>query len=392
MLYNRLSHKYTMILNNSFDDFCSKLFSKKKDVDDWFISQFSSCPAPFYSSIDTRFCGYKSAAIDANFFPAGFNIIKDNLNSDYFSREINRRVKDASNIFIIAEEFDRNKFYFEHLSALCSAIEHAGFNVQSGQLGKDFIVKENKLFNTSGIYADFVIINNDFSKTNTGGLENLEHVSTPPQLGWHNRKKSTHFSQYNQCVDGLCHAIALKEQWHIVPEHRSCSTVDFMTKIGMDCISRYSGEILNKINFEYDKHRIKDKPFIVIKPEAGTFGMGVMSIDDPKDVYTLNRKQRTKMSATKSNRNDKVVIQEGIPTAIYSSTNHPAELVFYFIGDSLAGTFLRSHEKQGTTGSLNKIGMQFETVNKHDSKEFYTQYTVARLSLLACAKEIDALN
>jgi hypothetical protein len=54
---------------------------------------------------------------------------------------------------------------------------------------------------------------------------------------------------------------------------------------------------------KYREHGIDDKPYVVVKADAGTYGMGVMTVKDASEVIGLNRKQRNKMS----------VVKEGIP-------------------------------------------------------------------------------
>ncbi len=38
---------------------------------------------------------------------------------------------------------------------------------------------------------------------------------------------------------------------------------------------------------------------MIVKADAGTYGMGIMSVKDPADVRDLNRKQRNKMAVVK---------------------------------------------------------------------------------------------
>ena len=51
----------------------------------------------------------------------------------------------------------------------------------------------------------------------------------------------------------------------------------------------------------FEKYNINEKPFIIIKADSGTYGMGVISIDSIDQIKNLNRKQRNKMLATKGN-------------------------------------------------------------------------------------------
>src|SRR3546814_162849 len=60
---------------------------------------------------------------------------------------------------------------------------------------------------------------------------------------------------------------------------------------------------------------VKEKPFIIVKADAGTYGMGIMTVKSPDDVRGLNRKQRNKMSVVKEGLEvSEVIIQEGVYT------------------------------------------------------------------------------
>jgi glutamate--cysteine ligase len=51
----------------------------------------------------------------------------------------------------------------------------------------------------------------------------------------------------------------------------------------------------------------------VVKADAGTYGMGVMTVRDADEVIALNRKQRNKMSVVKEGLEvSEVLIQEGV--------------------------------------------------------------------------------
>ena len=74
-----------------------------------------------------------------------------------------------------------------------------------------------------------------------------------------------------------------------------------------------ANRLFNLIQEKYDEYGIKEKPYIMIKADSGTYGMGIMQIDNIEDLKNLNRKQRTKMSRIKGgNKLDKVILQEGI--------------------------------------------------------------------------------
>lgn len=57
--------------------------------------------------------------------------------------------------------------------------------------------------------------------------------------------------------------------------------------------------MLAKIQAKYDEKGIPDTPFVIVKADAGTYGMGVMSVKSAEEVRGLNRKNRNKMAKIK---------------------------------------------------------------------------------------------
>jgi hypothetical protein len=61
--------------------------------------------------------------------------------------------------------------------------------------------------------------------------------------------------------------------------------------------------------------RIDETPYVVVKADAGTYGMGVMTVKDAAQVTGLSRRQRNKMSVIKEGLAvSQVIIQEGVHT------------------------------------------------------------------------------
>mgnify|MGYP000918984348 CR=1 FL=1 len=47
--------------------------------------------------------------------------------------------------------------------------------------------------------------------------------------------------------------------------------------------------------YKYKEHKIKETPYIILKSENGTYGMGVIKIESPDQITSLNRKNRNKL-------------------------------------------------------------------------------------------------
>ena len=73
---------------------------------------------PIYSSVDIRMNNFKTAVVDTNLFPAGFNNLCKYSHQDIakiLSKTISKTVKNCKKILILAENHTRNKFYLENL-------------------------------------------------------------------------------------------------------------------------------------------------------------------------------------------------------------------------------------------------------------------------------------
>jgi glutamate--cysteine ligase len=181
--------------------------------------------------------------------------------------------------------------------------------------------------------------------------------------------------------------------------------VNFQEDVGMECLADNVSALLSKIKKKYKEYGMKDqKPFVIVKPDAGTYGMGIMTVKDASEVKDLNRKQRNKMSVIKDGvAVTDVLIQEGVPT--FESINDAvAEPVVYMIDRYVVGGFYRIHAERGIDQNLNAPGSQFVPLafsQQHavpDLKakpgtaapnRFYVYGVVARLALLAASLELE---
>jgi glutamate--cysteine ligase len=134
--------------------------------------------------------------------------------------------------------------------------------------------------------------------------------------------------------------------------------------------------------------------------------MGIMMVSSAREVHELNRKQRTRMAATKEGlKVSKVILQEGVHSfETWGPEQAVAEPVVYMIDHFVVGGFYRVHTKRGATENLNAPGMHFqplafaEACNTPDGTQapdaepnrFYAFGVIARLALLAAAREIEA--
>ena len=144
---------------------------------------------------------------------------------------------------------------------------------------------------------------------------------------------------------------------------------------------------------------------MIVKADAGTYGMGIMTVRDAAEITALNRKQRNKMSVVKEGLAvSSVIIQEGVPT--FESINEAiAEPVVYMIDRFVVGGFYRVHTERGKDENLNAPGASFVPLAFESPcipdlsgpagcppNRFYAYGVVARLAQLAAAIEVAELT
>ena len=419
----------TTALTGPFQNLERLMLDNQAAIEAWFRNAWRDTQAPFYASVDLRNAGYKIAPVDTNLFPAGFN----NLNPAFEAlciQAIQMAVEHANQpvdkILIIPENHTRNLFYLENLACLQSMIEKAGFETRIGSLMPDIesptridlessksvllepVKRDQDRVFVSDFNPDLILLNNDLATGKPEILNNIEQAITPPMsLGWSSRLKSNHFTFYQRVAQEFAALIDI-DPWLIDPMFRNCGEVDFMKREGVDCLSKNVESLLSGIRTKYDEHDVNCEPFVMVKADAGTYGMGVMTIHSVDEIIELNRKERTKMATTKEGQKvTQVIIQEGVYTHETWGKEHTvAEPVVYMLDHQVVGGFYRVHEKRSSSQNLNAPGMRFEPLAFEDccitpqpeqdadcrQNRFYTYGVIARLALLAAAREIASVT
>ncbi len=394
-------------------------------IEAWLRNMWLKYPAPFYTSVDLRNSGFKLSPVDTNLFPAGFN----NLNRAFFplcihavQSAVEHLCPKAAQIIIIPENHTRNKYYLENLATLHEIITKAGFLVRIGSVDPELesdititlpsgsrltiepLLRNGDKIGTRDFTPCMAILNNDLSSGVPSILKGISQpITPPPDLGWSSRLKSDHFNHYRTIAREFARLIDL-DPWLIDPLYRYCGEINFKKHEGEACVARNTEALLNEIQKKYDEYNISEPPFVIVKADAGTYGMGVMTVHSPDEVLALNRKQRNKMSSTKGGGEvSGVILQEGVYTfETWGSKNAVAEPVVYMIDHFVVGGFYRIHAKRSINQNLNYPGMEFRPLAFAEScsnpnlelspdaepNRFYAYGVIARLAQLAAAYEI----
>ncbi len=376
----------------------------------WFEGKAGGLSFPFYSSFDLRDSSIKVSPVDANLFPAGFNNIckVDKQGAVFLCQDyLKTHFPSAKNIILLTEEHTHNPFYWDNIHALKTLLEKSGpYSVCVCVPGKN--ITENKTLNSARGYSikvfllknkiqtgDLIISNNDFSVDYR--LAFSIPVTPPVSAGWRTRRKHSFFKEYNLLAKEFADLIQVE------PEHLTIKTKRFknFNPNSFECLERLKQEVddflsdLKKITYK----KSSQAPFVFLKNNSGTYGLGMTSISSAGDIDRWNYKIKKKMKAAKGGGTvNELIIQEGV-TSHLKKEGAVAEPVIYLIGPKLTGGFLRTHGEKGMRDNLNSPGAVYRTLCISDleieveGKPMENVYGwIAHLGALALSYELKTLN
>ncbi len=415
----------TTALNDPLLELEKKFLDSTPEIEHWLRAQWQDHTPPFYGSVDLRNAGFKLAPVDMNLFPGGFN----NLNPVFLPLcvqaamiAIEKICPNAKRLLLIPENHTRNLFYLQNVAQLATILRLTGLEVRLGSLSPDVgkptpielqngatlllepLVRTRNRLGLDGFDPCAILLNNDLSSGIPDVLQNLndQFVLPPLHAGWAVRRKSNHFVAYDEVADEFAKLVGI-DAWRINPYFSVCSSVNFHERQGEDCLATNVDAVLDLIREKYKEYGIDETPYVVVKADAGTYGMGVMTVKDSSEIIGLNRKQRNKMSVIKEGMSvSQVIIQEGVHTR-ERVADGVAEPVVYMIDRYVVGGFYRVHSGRAKDENLNAPGMYFEPLAFETScslpdqcqnpdappNRFYAYGVVARLAQLAASLELE---
>jgi glutamate--cysteine ligase len=398
-------------------------------IERWFRLEWMEHTPPFYTSVDIRNAGYKLAPVDTNLFPGGFNNLTPEmlpLAVQAAMAAIEKICPEAKNLLLIPERHTRNMFYLMNVQRLVQIFTQAGLNVRLGSLDEGLstptqldlpdgshltlepLVRTQRRLGLKNFDPCTILLNNDLSAGTPAVLQNLheQYLLPPLHAGWGLRRKTQHFQAYEEVAKKFAKLLGM-DPWLINPMFSRCDGVDWHEGQGLDLVQTQVDALLTKIRRKHKEYGINEKPFVVVKADNGTYGMGIMTVRDAKELDEVNRRTRNKMGVVKDGQPvSQVIIQEGVPT--YERMNEAvAEPVVYMIDRYVVGGFYRIHADRGIDENLNAPGASFVPLAFAEShhlpkpgvrpgasapNRFYMYGVIGRLAMLAAAYELEATD
>jgi glutamate--cysteine ligase len=398
-------------------------------IERWFRLEWMEHTPPFYSSVDIRNAGFKLAPVDTNLYPGGWNNLTPEmlpLAVQSAMAAIEKICPDAKNLLVIPENNTRSTFYLSNLAQLKRIFHMAGLNVRIGSIDPEIkasktielpgggtvllepVVRSRRRLGLKDFDPCTILLNNDLSSGIPGILEDIheQYLLPPLHAGWSVRRKSNHFHSYEEVSKRFGKLLGI-DPWLINPMFNKCGELNFAEATGMDCLTTNVDALLTKIRKKYKEYGINEKPFVVVKADNGTYGMGIVMVRDVKELEQLIRKAKNKVPVTKGGQEvHEVIIQEGVLTN-ERINEAVAEPVVYMMDRYVVGGFYRVHAERGVDENLNAPGASFVPLAFAEStrlpqpgerpgasapNRFYMYGVIGRLAMLAASYELEATN
>lgn len=415
-------------LTGPINELEQRILDSMPAVERWFRLEWMEHTPPFYSSVDIRNAGFKLAPVDTNLYPGGWNNLTPEmlpLAVQAAMAAIEKICPEAKNLLVIPESNARNTFYLSNVAQLQRIFRMAGLNVRVGSIDPAIkktttvelptgdtvtlepVVRTKRRLGLKNFDPCTILLNNDLSAGPPGILEDLheQYLLPPLHAGWSVRRKSRHFQSYEEVSKRFGKLLGI-DPWLINPMFNKCGELDFAQEQGLDCLRTNTDALLTKIRKKYKEYGINEKPFVIVKADNGTYGMGIMTVRDVKDLDQISARTKTKMGGKDGPQVTEVIIQEGVLTA-ERINEAVAEPVVYMMDRYVVGGFYRVHAERGDDENLNIPGASFVPLAFAEStrlpqpgskpgasapNRFYMYGVIGRLAMLAASYELEATD
>lgn len=395
-----------------------QLYAAREAEIERFLAEKRAEAAPFLTnSVDLRHSGERLVPVDVNLYPAGFHNLSARAEARaarFLAAWREENLPHARRLLIVPESHTRNLAYRDNLAALVRIAEAAGFDAAIGSLregdaenplpeGQSLLRRRgNRVETAAGFDADLIVLNNDCTAGPPPLLQGIEQPVLPPvAMGWWRRRKSAHFAAYRALSAEFSARFGL-DPWLIAAEFKAMGGLDFKAREGVDALARAVDGLIGQLRGKHAEYGIHEDPYVFVKADGGTYGMGIMVVREGSEVLEMNKKERNKMQVIKEGAEvSEVIIQEGVPTADtveIDGAETVAEPMVYLIDGVPVGGMFRANATRDRFGNLNAAGMRFAGMCDENEAAFdcrrpvrdchFRAYgLIAALSALACPRE-----
>ncbi|KNZ34066.1 MAG: glutamate--cysteine ligase [Methylibium sp. NZG] len=398
-------------------------------IERWLRLEWMEHTPPFYTAVDVRNAGFKLAPVDTHLFPNGFNNLTVEmlpLAVQAAMAAIEKICPEAKNLLLIPESNIRNTFYLMNVQRLMQVFHQAGLNVRLGTLDDavkaptdialpdgssitvEPLVRTRGRLGLKNFDPCTILLNNDLSAGVPKVLDDLheQYLLPPLHAGWGTRRKTNHFAAYEEVAKKFAKLLGM-DPWLINPMFTRCGVVDLSDAASADALMSHADALLGKVRRKYKEYGIGEKPFVIVKADAGRCGFGLLTVRDAKDLADLARLARNKTHLLKDEGDVcELILQEGVPT--YERVNDAvAEPVVYMIDRYVVGGFYRVNAGRGNDEALDSPGASYVPLAFAEAHQlpkpgakpgisapnrFYMYGVIARLAMVAASYELEATD
>ncbi|MSQ74166.1 MAG: glutamate--cysteine ligase [Rhodoferax sp.] len=409
-------------LTGPINELEQRVLDSMPTIERWFRLEWMEHTPPFYSAVDLRNGGFKLAPVDTNLFPGGWNNLTPEmlpLAVQAAMAAIEKICPEARNLLVIPENHQQSTFYLANIAQLQRIFHMAGLHVRIGSIDPAIkkpitvalpdgdsvtlepVVRGKRRIGVKDFDPCTILLNTDLNAGVPGILEDLheQYLLPPLHAAWATRRKSAHFKCYEEVAKRLGKLLGA-DPWLIHPMFERCGAVDLSIPSGLDHLGAQADALLAKVRRKYKEYGIKEKPFVVVKADDGSRGMGIFTVRDARSVAELGAMLGGRQPAAGA---QDILVQEGVLTR-ERINEAVAEPVVYMVDRYVVGGFYRIHAERGDDEDLCAPGSSFVPLAFEQSthlpqpgvkpgasapNRFYMYGVVARAAMLAASYELE---
>jgi glutamate--cysteine ligase len=410
----------TTALTGPINELEARILESMPAIERWFRLEWMEHTPPFYTSVDLRNAGFKLAPVDTDLFPRGFNHLTPEmlpLAVQAAMAAIEKICPEAKNLLLVPEDDCRdNSFYGAHVQRLVQIFTLAGLNVRLGSFEPDVkapckvklpdgselavepLVRSRRRLGTRHFDPCTILLNHDLAGGTPKMLQGLheQYLLPPLHAGWSVRRKSRHFQSYEEVAKKFAKLLGM-DPWLITPMQGGTGHLEAGSAKGLDAVKASADALLLKLRKKYKEYGIGDKPFVVVKADAGSGGTGVITLRDAGELDVADRRAAL---------GGPVMVQEGVVTN-ERINDAVAEPVVCMIDRYVVGGYYRVHAGRRADENLSDPGSAFVPLAFAEAHQlpkpgakpgasapnrFYMYGVIGRLAMLAAAYELEATD